>query len=69
MEVVYWVLDQMSDNEIGFCPDLSVTADQLDNFQAVPREDTKGGSGASELGVNVCGSFCFPFFSIFALSI
>lgn len=53
MESEYRVLDQMVDHARGFCPELSVTSDQLDLFQIIPIEEVRGSLGVLESSADV----------------
>lgn len=43
----------MVDHARRFCPDLSVTSNQLDLFQIIPIEEVRGSSGVSESSADV----------------
>lgn len=53
LEVVSRVWDEMLEQDRGFCPDLAITADQLDPLADASGKDTRSGARAFEPGVNV----------------
>lgn len=53
IEAVSRVQDEMLEQEQGFCPDLTITFDQLDPLTYASGKDTESGHRASELGTDI----------------